>query len=233
MQQRYYDPTCGCFLSVDPVTAYQKPLTNFGRYVYANNNPYKFTDPDGRMADLEHGWKGDYYRDQSGEKHDCEFCLGEKVQQEAKPKEIRNSSGELDALKKGDVEGYYSSRILRGDGYAVLALDVVKNRGLLGRLANWWLGENIGAVQIRLKDSHAITGDLSDGQFRRLVNVDLARAHGAAVDSDNLGVRGLLSPSQISQYHENYFRSLGLPASTFGGSAWGMRTTYWCNSCDH
>ncbi|MEL1264686.1 RHS repeat-associated core domain-containing protein [Pseudoxanthomonas putridarboris] len=50
MQQRYYDPICGCFLSVDPVTAYSNPVGQFHRYRYANNNPYKFTDPDGRQA---------------------------------------------------------------------------------------------------------------------------------------------------------------------------------------
>jgi RHS repeat-associated protein len=50
MQQRYYDPQVGRFLSTDPVTAYEKPMTNFNRYVYALNNPYKFTDPDGRNA---------------------------------------------------------------------------------------------------------------------------------------------------------------------------------------
>ncbi|WP_203321529.1 RHS repeat domain-containing protein [Pseudoxanthomonas beigongshangi] len=48
MQQRYYDPLIGRFLSVDPVTAYEKPVTNFCRYCYARNNPYRFTDPDGR-----------------------------------------------------------------------------------------------------------------------------------------------------------------------------------------
>ncbi len=50
MQQRYYDPSIGRFLSVDPVTAYEKPMSNFNRYAYANNNPYKFTDPDGRES---------------------------------------------------------------------------------------------------------------------------------------------------------------------------------------
>jgi RHS repeat-associated protein len=50
MQQRYYDPMIGRFLSVDPVTAYDKPLTNFNRYAYGNNNPYRFTDPDGRLS---------------------------------------------------------------------------------------------------------------------------------------------------------------------------------------
>lgn len=48
MQQRYYDSDLGRFLSVDPVSAYSSPVSNFNRYWYANNNPYKFTDPDGR-----------------------------------------------------------------------------------------------------------------------------------------------------------------------------------------
>jgi RHS repeat-associated protein len=48
MQQRYYDQSLGRFLSVDPVTAHEKPGENFNRYWYANNNPYRFTDPDGR-----------------------------------------------------------------------------------------------------------------------------------------------------------------------------------------
>lgn len=55
MQQRYYDQSIGRFLSVDPVTAYEKPSTNFNRYVYALNNPYRFTDPDGRDA-ASIGW---------------------------------------------------------------------------------------------------------------------------------------------------------------------------------
>ena len=47
MQQRYYDPIGGRFLSVDPVAA--NP-TSLNRYWYANNNPYKNIDPDGRAA---------------------------------------------------------------------------------------------------------------------------------------------------------------------------------------
>ena len=40
--QRYYDPQIGRFLSTDPAVA------GFNLYNYANNNPYRFTDPDGR-----------------------------------------------------------------------------------------------------------------------------------------------------------------------------------------
>jgi RHS repeat-associated protein len=48
MQQRYMDPDVPRFLSVDPVTPYSDPVGQFNRYRYAANNPYRFTDPDGR-----------------------------------------------------------------------------------------------------------------------------------------------------------------------------------------
>lgn len=50
MVQRYYDPLSGRFLSVDPVASDLQNGWNFNRYNYANNNPYRFTDPDGRLA---------------------------------------------------------------------------------------------------------------------------------------------------------------------------------------
>jgi RHS repeat-associated protein len=54
MQQRYCDPTIGRCLSVDPVTAYDSgDMRFFNRYAYAFNNPYRFTDPDGRKPDDE------------------------------------------------------------------------------------------------------------------------------------------------------------------------------------
>ena len=49
-QQRYYDPQIGRFLSTDPVTVDLIIGTNFNRYWYGNNNPYRFTDPDGRCG---------------------------------------------------------------------------------------------------------------------------------------------------------------------------------------
>ncbi|MCC7096206.1 MAG: RHS repeat-associated core domain-containing protein [Thermomonas sp.] len=52
MQQRYYDPAVGVFLSVDPVTAHDNPIGAFNRYWYGADNPYKFVDPDGRVVRL-------------------------------------------------------------------------------------------------------------------------------------------------------------------------------------
>ena len=52
MQQRYYEPIAGRFLSVDPVTTDAKTGEHFNRYVYAENNPYKYADPDGQLPIL-------------------------------------------------------------------------------------------------------------------------------------------------------------------------------------
>ncbi len=47
---RWYDPESGRFMGVDPVGVdAQKPMA-FNRYIYANNNPYRYIDPDGKEA---------------------------------------------------------------------------------------------------------------------------------------------------------------------------------------
>jgi len=61
MQQRYMDPGIGRFLSVDPVTANSGTGANFNRYWYANDNPYRFTDPDGRNATAVLGAEGGFF----------------------------------------------------------------------------------------------------------------------------------------------------------------------------
>jgi len=55
MDARYYDPLIGRFYSNDPVGAMghivrSNPIHGFNRYTYANNNPYKYTDPDGKFG---------------------------------------------------------------------------------------------------------------------------------------------------------------------------------------
>lgn len=52
MQARFYDPVAARFLSVDPVAASAQSVN---RYWYANNNPYKYVDPDGRFAQFVWG----------------------------------------------------------------------------------------------------------------------------------------------------------------------------------
>ena len=58
MQQRYYDPVAQRFLSPDPVDVNATDGSNFNRYWYANNNPYRFRDPDGRCPNCVTGAVG-------------------------------------------------------------------------------------------------------------------------------------------------------------------------------
>ncbi len=52
MQARYYDPVIGRFYSNDPIGF--RDIHSFNRYAYANNNPYKYVDPDGKLAVFWH-----------------------------------------------------------------------------------------------------------------------------------------------------------------------------------
>jgi len=52
MKARYYGGVVGRFISPDPMGVDPKTGGNFNRYWYANNNPHKFVDPDGRLPIL-------------------------------------------------------------------------------------------------------------------------------------------------------------------------------------
>ncbi|HET8637804.1 MAG TPA: RHS repeat-associated core domain-containing protein [Acidobacteriaceae bacterium] len=47
MQQRYDDKAVGRMLSMDPMDVDPGAGANFNRYAYADDNPYRYTDPDG------------------------------------------------------------------------------------------------------------------------------------------------------------------------------------------
>jgi RHS repeat-associated protein len=54
MQARYYDPLIGRFMAVDPVGVQTSNPMSFNRYLYANNNPQRYVDPDGQI--IETAW---------------------------------------------------------------------------------------------------------------------------------------------------------------------------------
>jgi RHS repeat-associated protein len=57
MRARYYDPVIGRFMSVDPLAFSEADPQTFNRYSYANNNPYKYFDPNG-LDSVVVSWNG-------------------------------------------------------------------------------------------------------------------------------------------------------------------------------
>ena len=49
---RWYDAELGRFISMDPAGFDENNVQLFNRYAYANNNPYRYVDPDGRAPVL-------------------------------------------------------------------------------------------------------------------------------------------------------------------------------------
>jgi RHS repeat-associated protein len=118
MQQRYYDPMLGRFLSVDPVAANGARGANFNRYWYANNNPYKFTDPDGREGACI------YSASMCGSR---ELTSEQKQQQEDAAQTVRSfvpGADLLDCMKSG----------CGGLGWAVAGLGAIPLEGKLGQI---------------------------------------------------------------------------------------------------
>lgn len=99
MQQRYYDPMLGLFLSVDPVTAHENPISQFHRYRYADSNPYSFIDPDGQQA-----------RDKDKQKVTGSHIAGSDVAR------AMLSNGNMSASAGGQGAGQGSSLAPRPDG---------------------------------------------------------------------------------------------------------------------
>jgi hypothetical protein len=150
-------------------------------------------------------------------------------------KPLNNTDKEKQMLKQGLLAKYYESRWLRGEKYAKLALQVLNKTGFFGRVADSWMLTQITHLSKEKRNALLAGGTYLDWVKR--TNIALANLHAKAVDSDydnKTGViPGLLSSTQISQYHEDYFVRHGLPASTFGGSFFfGVRTAFWCHLCD-
>jgi RHS repeat-associated protein len=88
MQQRYYDPVIGRFLSADPVAVDVENGDNFNGYQYARNNPFRNLDPDGR------------YTCESNDAADCAELrrIVDALKRSARKQRMRNRSALRDLL---------------------------------------------------------------------------------------------------------------------------------------
>ena len=132
----------------------------------------------------------------------------------------------------GKIQEFWESRLAAGDPVARAGLASLNPEG---GVVDYLFGGT--SINNRLQ---AFANVYADGALNiDQVRVDLATAHINFTDGDRLGVRGLLNPGQIAEYHHQVFDRHGLPPTTFGGTpftgavgeAWATRPV-WCGGCD-
>jgi uncharacterized protein RhaS with RHS repeats len=128
MQARYYDPVIGRFYSNDPVGF--RDIHSFNRYAYANNNPYKYIDPDGRSSINARGLSqniSDFNKTRVANGVSNAQALGD----------ITGATDVIDAVKSvmsGDLGGAAVSMVAAvvkpAKGLKVLSKKQLKNKGI-------------------------------------------------------------------------------------------------------
>ena len=135
MQARYYDPVIGRFYSNDPVGWTPiNPIHSFGRYIYGNNNPYKYIDPDGKFAESPFDGFTKLFNGLSNEVKSA----GNSIKQGGKilanvPKEILTSEP---VKEVGDQMGYIPHPIPQGISTAINVANILSEpEGVAGDVA--------------------------------------------------------------------------------------------------
>ncbi|MFY2763387.1 RHS repeat-associated core domain-containing protein [Arenimonas sp. MALMAid1274] len=205
MQQRYYDPQIGRFLSVDPVTASSINGGNFNRYWYANNNPYKFTDPDGRFARI--GCFLQIY---------CDASAPREEKKPEKPKSEPNCTADECINIPRETRGEWASQA--SENLTAASHTAAEEAG--GMATGWAIGKVFGGVVKWAKFQRAVSKvDIKEHAFRSgSLRIPAAeqRAVGEAIRVD-IARRGLPPPGGVIQQTisvngQTYsYRAFGLP----------------------
>jgi RHS repeat-associated protein len=265
LNARLYDPKRHRFTQPDSLDPHL-PGVGTNRYAYSLNDPVNLSDPRGTYAadpGLNPDWNNDGFGDlglnvgfngpgvsqgtaEGVRVSDTYHSISETVSNvtgkaegaNTGPDGMSTTDGQRDMAGKGDVEGYWESRQVQGDPIAKHGLDSLNPTGTL-----WDTLFGGASINQRLEAySRVYNGtSINLGAVRR----DLMDAHISAVDRDKLGTIGLLSSTQVYDYHRDVFGRYGLPPEAFGGSphtgssveAWalgsGLGTGFgWCSRCD-
>ncbi len=139
----------------------------------------------------------------------------------------------LDALRPfavdGDIRGFWNTAKAFGDPLAELALDF--HGSLYGDSA----ATRYAISKLELAFTGGDTRLSPNGllQLKETVGIGLIRSHFRALQGDirdNIGTPGVLSVEQIDSYHYDYFESIGLRSSAYGGR--GVPGSLYCAKCD-
>ena len=225
MQQRYYDPQIGRLLSADPAIADPQNGSNFSPYWYANNNPYRFTDPDGRVA-----MGGGSNMGPQNFGISMGFEMSSTLYQPVgggRTLGFRVSETERAMVKSGDLRGFWESRTVRGDPWGPTGLGIWGSASPLATPVHILEGlatTNLLMAAMYKRDGNYLphlrqTGLNRYGKELREIGVALAAKHVDMVTQNGGRAVGL---DQAEAYHHAVFSDFQLPMSAYGGTIYGL-----------
>ena len=187
MQQRYYDPVAGRFLSIDPVTTDANTGGSFNRYAYANNSPYKYVDPDGRLAHLAAG-----------------FFIGLAIEtslQLVQSGEITNPAAILGAGTAGAISGGVGSVLSLTAARGATSAAVATVRTMQVGAAAGVVGKQVeGAVSGKAPTGKELTAAAVGGAVGGLIGGQLSNAPIAALEKQaaRAGIPGTVGTTTLT-----------------------------------
>lgn len=134
------------------------------------------------------------------------------------------------AAMRGDRKTFWALRKKVGDPIADVAIPILNNKGLNGKVANLLTGLSNDPVKLNK------LGVLLMLEHIKAVKFDMEDCAG--------NVPGLLSPAQVAKYHHDVFKHLNIGSSLlgsdgswlFGGTLFNLPSELyrpiWCNACD-
>lgn len=197
MQQRYYDPIAGRFLSMDSVPA---GSGSSNRYWYANNNPFKNVDPDGRDTEWLQAFRGETV--EASPTSPVAIQLGSSLRSSVAPiargvDKVRNSTAFKAVQAAGDVVTERVSVNAKGYASAGTGLQATKNLAGQGADSIGWVPVGEGLYAGITADIKLVSLDFTGGKSSPLsyeISGDIA-AVGSLGGSINIDPAGKLEIS--------------------------------------
>jgi hypothetical protein len=135
-----------------------------------------------------------------------------KPAEDGKAPDMSITPEERQMAEKGDAEGFWKSRLAKGDPAARVALGTLKEEGgVIDHL--FGAGQANGRLEAFSRVYTGKSADLDE------IHNGLMKAHVEAVEENAAtGGNGQLTPKEIANYHHRYFNRIGLPTTVFGGT---------------